>query len=132
VFGWRDPRLPRRLLPSTVLVMIGHTGDGASARLLIHAPDDDIGPGWSMDALIQRLRVLRRLRTHAQSLPISLAIRDLEGHRVLSLDEAGTLVDVALSPGIYHVSAEQGVARLSYTVALAPGTTFDLYLRLLR
>jgi hypothetical protein len=49
---------------------------------------------------------------------------------VLALDDAGPLVEVALCPGTYHVSAQRGRLRRGYTVTLQQGASFDLYLRL--
>lgn len=103
---------------------------GAAARLLIHADAGDVSPRWSVEALIQRLRARKSADCrHAGHAPIGLEVQDLEGHRLLSLDVAGPLVEVALSPGTYHVCTGLGGARRSYTVALGPGATFDLHLR---
>jgi hypothetical protein len=100
----------------------------SASRLLIHAARDDGPAGWTIESLIRRLRAHllegpRKLR----ALP-GLEICDLGGHQVLAIDDAGALVDVTLLPGTYHVSAEVDGVRRSYTVALEPGVSFDLYL----
>lgn len=102
--------------------------DSAAARLVIHT-SGSAGKGGSLGAFILRAGRLAGLQGDDRRRAIGLEIQDGEGHRVLALDAAGLLVDVALLPGTYRVSAEQGGARRSYTVALAPGSTFDLYLR---
>lgn len=102
----------------------------AAARLLIHTRGDDGCAGWSVDSIIQRMRarVLDGLRRDRALL--ALEIQDLEGHRLLALDDTGPLVDVALPPGIYHVSTELAGTRRQYTVALEQGASVDLFLRL--
>jgi hypothetical protein len=99
-----------------------------AARLLIHATD---GAGhWSLESL------LRRLRAHWRAVPADeraarrLEIHDLRGRRMLALDDAGPLVEVALPPGTYHVTARRGPVQRGYTVALEQGVSFDLHLRL--
>ena len=59
-----------------------------------------------------------------------MRIDDLHGKRMFSVDDAGPLVDVPLPAGTYHVSAQRGNARCSYTMTLEPGVSFDLRLRL--
>jgi len=94
----------------------------AVSRLRIHAA---AGDGWSVEALLQRLRG----RMHDRRAVLALEIDELHGHRVLALDDAGPLVDVALAPGTYHVNTAFAGRRRRYTVTLAPGAAFDLHLR---
>jgi hypothetical protein len=104
----------------------------SAARLLIHAVSDDGSASLTFESWIRRLREHVRDGPHgAQALRV-LEIRDLAGHRVLAIDDAGALVDVTLPPGTYHVSASLGGARRSYTVALEPGACFDLYVHAVR
>ena len=107
-------------------------GVSAVCHLLIHAKSDDGSNGWSVESLVQRIRAHVLDGPRGERPPTRLEIRDLEGQRVLAIDGACTLVDVALSPGTYHVRAELTGTRRSYTVALEPGASFDLYLRLAR
>lgn len=102
----------------------------AASRLLIHAAGADGRKGWSIDSFLQRLRARVMDGARSDRPFLALEIRDLEGHRLLALDDAGPLVDVALPPGTYHVTTAFGAARRSYTVALAQGTSFDLYTRM--
>ena len=51
---------------------------------------------------------------------------------MLALDLAGAMVDVALPPGIYRITARRGNTQRSYTVVLSPESAFDLHLRLPR
>jgi hypothetical protein len=103
--------------------------DGAAAsRLLIHAMGKNRRAHRSLDAFIERLRArVIDGRRNVQTL-LGLEIRDLEGHRVLALPDAGPLVDVTLPPGTYHVSTARGDTRRRYTVALEPGAFVELYL----
>jgi len=101
----------------------------AAARLLIHAEGDDGHDGWSVDALIQRMRARVLDGPRGEQPLLALQIHDLQGHRVLALDDACPLVDVALPPGTYHVTTDLAGTRRRYTVALEPGASVDLYLR---
>ncbi len=46
-----------------------------------------------------------------------------------SVDDAGPFVDIPLPAGTYHVTAELGKVRRSYTMTLEPGASFNLRLR---
>ncbi len=108
------------------------TGPTAGAHLLIHTGGDAAGGGWSLEALLQRMRAHVLSRPCPERAQLALEIHDQRGHSVLALDLAGSLVDVALQPGTYRVTAWRGTTRRSYTVALSPGTSFDLHVRLPR
>lgn len=99
------------------------------ARLLIHAQDDH-PPGRLADSPLQRLRALYPTARPAGRAPLRLSVETLAGDNVLSLDDAGPLVDVSLPAGTYHVTAHLGDAHRGYTMRLDPGTEFDLHLRL--
>lgn len=80
--------------------------------MLIHTTDDAlVGSGWHL---------------------LALEIHDQQGHKLLTINRAGPLVDILLAPGIYRVTARRGTLRRSYTVALSPGRSFDLHLPLRR
>lgn len=100
----------------------------ATVHLRIHTADDAASQGWSFDALRQRLRAPFLAPPRHGHTPLTLEIHDRQGHRVLALDLAGPLVDVALPPGVYRVTAQRGTRRRSYTVALGPDSSFDLHL----
>jgi len=104
--------------------------ESATARLLIHAAGDVRAEQRTFDSLMQRLRLRDTGGPRSGRLPLGLKIHDLHGLRVLALDDAGPLVDVALPPGTYHVTAQQGAVRRAYTITLEQGASFDLYLRL--
>lgn len=104
----------------------------AASRLLIHAAGDDGSDGWSIDSIIQRMRAHVLGGPRSKRALQALEIQDLQGHRVLALDDAGALLDVALPPGTYHVTTDLAGTRRRYTVALEQGASVDLYLRLAR
>jgi hypothetical protein len=80
---------------------------------------------------MQRLRALYAEGPwHDERAPLGLHIEDLQGHRVLTLDDAGPLIEVPLPAGTYHVSVCLGKVRRRYTLRLEHGASFDLYLRL--
>ena len=100
----------------------------AAAHLLIHAACDDGRDGWRVDSLVQRMRA-RVLDGRSDPPMLALQIHDLQGRRVLALDDACPLMDVTLSPGTYHVTTDLAGTRRRYTVALEAGASVDLYLR---
>ena len=105
--------------------------DGTEAsRLLIHAAGDNGSDGWSVESFIHRMRAHVLDGPRSERAPLALEIHDLEWHRVLALDDAPPLVDVALPPGTYHVTTNLAGKRRRYTIRLEPGASFDLYLRL--
>ena len=71
----------------------------------------------SVESIIQRVRAHRLGGARGERAAIGLEVRGLEGHRLLVLDAAGPLVEVALAPGTYHVSTELAGVRRSYTVS---------------
>jgi hypothetical protein len=107
------------------------TGSGACApsRLLIHAAGDDGCDGWTVAAVIQRMRLQVLDGPRGGRPPLALEIHDLLGHRMLTLSDARRLVDIVLSPGTYHVTTDLAGTRRRYTVALEQGVSVDLYLR---
>ena len=103
----------------------------AAARLLIHADDDARDRGKPTESTLQRLRALYAEGPwHDEQAPLNLQIDDLQGRRVLCVEDAGPLVDVPLPAGTYHVNVCLGKVRRCYTMKLEPGTSFDLHLRL--
>ena len=100
------------------------------AHLLIHA---DTEPVLKKTRLVATLRRLRSLYSHEldnpDSAPLSLQINDLQGQRVFVVESAAPLLDIPLPAGTYHVTAQCGHVCRSYTMAIEPGTTFNLYLR---
>lgn len=93
----------------------------AAARLLIHAPDVRC---WGMGAALQCLWA----RVGRDAPPPELQIHDLRGRRQLVLSEIGSLVDIALPPGTYHVTVDRVGRRRRYTVTLVRGGASDLHL----
>ncbi len=93
----------------------------AAARLLIHLPG---GSGRRLGAALQRLWM--------RAIPVAplpeLQIHDLHGRRQLALAEIGPLVDIALTPGVYHVTVERSGCQRRYTVTLVQGRAVDLHL----
>ncbi len=107
------------------------TGSPAGTHLLIHISDDaPVGSGWHLQALVQRLRARVLAAAHPAPALLALEIHDQQGHKLLTIDRAGPLVDIVLAPGIYRVTARRGTLLRSYTVALSPGRSFDLHLHL--
>lgn len=103
----------------------------AAARLLIHA-DGERGAGkGALRAALGRLwaSVAADAR-HAARVPLRLCIEDMQGRRVLAVDDAGALLDVPLPAGTYRVNADSGSVRRSYTMTLESGSSFDLHVHL--
>ena len=101
----------------------------AATRLLIHAASADGSDGWSIESFIQRMRAHVLDGPHSGHALPALEIQDLEGRRVLALDNTCPLVDVALAPGTYHVTTDLAGTKRRYTVALEQGASVDLHLR---
>ena len=99
------------------------------SRLLIHAQDDH-PPGRLSDSPLQRLRALYPTARPAGRAPLRLVIDTLAGDNVMSIDDAGPLVDLSLPAGTYHVTAHLGDTHRGYTMRLEPDASFDLHLRL--
>ncbi len=97
------------------------------ARLLIHA-EDYAGPSAHPETRWQWLRALFSSKDDGTQLRLSIV--DPQGNVMLASDNAGALLDVVLPPGTYQVIAQFGKVRRGYTLNLAQGTSFDLYLRL--
>jgi hypothetical protein len=101
------------------------------ARLLIHADDDPRTGGRRFESGFQRLRAIHATGPWSDKrATLRLQIDDLQGHRVHSADHVGPLLDVTLPAGTYHISVQHGKFRRKYTMALEPGTSFNLHLRI--
>ena len=102
-----------------------------TARLLIHAEVRGCAGGGRLETTLWRLRALYSSRSgQDERTPLCLQIDDLQGNRVLDINDAGALVDVILPARTYLVTAQRGIVRRSYTLTLAPDEPFNLYLRL--
>lgn len=102
----------------------------SAAHLLIHASAAPQADGWRIDSILQRLRAHYREGALDERESLNLQIHDLQGNRLLTLEDAGPLVDMALPPATYQITTQIGRTRRDYTVALEPGASVDLYLRL--
>ena len=107
------------------------TATPLAARLLIHADETYRARESQRNS---KLWWLRRLYSKAQGrenqAPLCLQIADLQGKQVMVIDDAEPLTDVSLPAGAYQVTAHLGKVRRDYTLTLASGASFDLYLRL--
>ena len=103
----------------------------AAARLLIHADSPSGAEEGAFETVLVRLQAILAAGTrHARRVPLRLIVEDLQGRRVLAVDDAGPLLEVPLPAGTYRVNADAGTERRSYTMTLEPGASFDLHLRL--
>ena len=108
-----------------------HVKKASTARLVIHAAGNSAPSDSRVAAVWRWLLAWFVLRENVDDrLPLSLHIDDLQGRRVHAVNDAGPLIDVSLSAGTYHVTALLGGVQRGYTIALASGVSFDLYLRL--
>lgn len=103
----------------------------SAAHLLIHA---EVGPlnrqgGSALEAALHRLQARYRRRPQPTSAALQLQVDNLQGLRMSAVADAGSLTDLPLPPGTYHVTALLGVYRRCYTMTLEPGTSFHLHLR---
>ena len=96
----------------------------ADARLRIVAPASR--PGGGLQGTVERLRSLC-LSVH-RAAPLRLRVDDLQGRRVLELDDVGPLVELPLPAGTYHVRSQRGTRQRAYTMVLEPGRPFTLVL----
>lgn len=62
---------------------------------------------------------------------LRLQVDDLAGKRVLTIDDAGPRVALALPAGTYQVTARVGELCRCYTITLTAGRSFDLALQAL-
>lgn len=97
-------------------------------RLLIHAGYESPAHGTPMKLAWRALLALYANCT-AHRGPLSLQIDDLQGSKLLAVEDAAALTEVPLPAGTYHVIARRGRVRRRYTMTLEQGT-FDLYLHL--
>ena len=103
----------------------------AAARLLIHADSAGGADEGALETVLVRLQAILAAGTRqARRVPLRLSVEDLQGRRVLAVDDAGPLLEVPLPAGTYRVNADAGTVRRSYTMTLEPGASFDLHLRL--
>jgi hypothetical protein len=104
----------------------GGAAEIASARLLIHTGD---AIGTIQSKLGLAFHAFGRMRMRGKDRePIQVFVEDMEGNRVLALDDAAPLIDLPLPPGTYQVMARQGKVRRGYTLKLERNSSFDLYL----
>jgi hypothetical protein len=104
---------------------------GAPARLRIHAERPAGGPATALESALHRLR--RRYasgRATPQRPPLALQVDDLQGRRLLAIEDAGALTDLPLAAGTYQVGVTLDGRRRSYTLTLEAGAAFDLHLQL--
>lgn len=99
---------------------------GTRARLLIHASADE--SRWSMSVLFRRWLARMRGLPPADPALALLEIRDLPGRRLLTLTNAGDLIDMVLPTGTYHVTALTSENHRRYTVVLEQDATTELHL----
>jgi hypothetical protein len=98
---------------------------------LIHAQADGSERERHFGSPLRRLRALYADGPwHDERAPLELQVDDLQGHRVLEIEDAGPLTDIPLPAGTYQVSVHLGRVRRSYTMTLEEGASFDLHLRL--
>jgi hypothetical protein len=102
----------------------------ADAHLLIHADAPTDRRRRSAESPLQRLLALYSDGADHERAALRIEIHDLQGHRILTVDDASPLLDVSLPAGTYHVSTRLGPVTRGYTMSLQAGGAFDLYLRL--
>ncbi len=102
----------------------------SAARLVIHDEREVDGICKYVEYQLKRLRALYSDRPGHDRAPLKVEINDLQGCRVLAIDNAGSLIDVPLPAGTYHVTAHLGKLRRGYTMTLQQGESLDLHLRL--
>lgn len=119
--------MARRPTADDAAMTDAHTLAGATSRLLIHTLANG-GGGWTLPVLLRR--ALARVRGAASDdpAPPMLDILDLSGHRLLTVTHVGTVIDLALPAGTYHVTTRNGGNRRSYTVVLVQDRTTELQL----
>jgi hypothetical protein len=54
-------------------------------------------------------------------------VQDLQGRHVSTVEPAGSLTQLRVPPGTYVVRASTGSEQRTYTLTLAAGTSFELY-----
>ena len=103
----------------------------ASARLLIHAVEDDCAGRGMLSRIrpLLRLLMLRELRPNRRE-PTRMRVDDLDGQPFLACEDVRLPIDMSVPAGTYHVTVRQGKLQRRYTVTLQDGATFDLQLRL--
>ena len=101
----------------------------ASARLLIHVADRP-EPSALRQTWQRLARSLSGRGRGRHGLPLKVAVQDLEGHRIGSIEPAGPLTQLQLPAGTYVVMASSGSERRTYTLTLSAGTSFELNIEL--
>lgn len=101
------------------------------ARLLIHVDTELTATKTRFQNTWERLRWIYSFDLgHTDLAPLKLRIKDLQGKSVFAIKSVEPLLDIPLPAGTYHIAAERGKVCRSYTMAIEPGTSFDLHLRL--
>jgi hypothetical protein len=97
-----------------------------TARLVIHAANrpELCARRWTLQRLAGWLIGRRRDR---EGLPLKLTVQDLQGRHVSTVEPAGSLTQLRVPPGTYVVKASTGSEQRTYTLTLAAGTSFELY-----
>ena len=104
------------------------------ASLVIHAAADPAARGTLFTAPLEWMYWLRSLYAPAAASktkpdgPLRLHIDNLQGQRVFTADDAGTLVELALPVGTYNITAVLGSLCRGYTLTLVEGVPSQLYL----
>ena len=102
----------------------------SAGRLIIHAEGKGSVSGRRLETTLRWLRALCSNNQKDERAPLRLQILDLQGNLMLASDDAGALVEVLLPAGTYQVKTQFGKVQRGYTLTLAQGASFDLYLRL--
>lgn len=102
---------------------------GATSRLRIHA--DSSSDGFEREGFRAMSAVWRRWWVRVRGGPAlcTLEVRDLPGHRLLTLSNAGSLIDMVLPTGTYQVTTQTGESLRRYTVVLERDVITELHLQ---
>ena len=109
-----DPAVPSP--PAAAHLLIRVDGEHRSGCRSLQSP-----LRWLLEWCSRRARPTRRPL-------LDLRVDDALGRPVLAVQDPGSLIDLPLPSGTYHVSANLGRVRKSYTLALQAGTPFELHL----
>jgi hypothetical protein len=107
-----------------------HCPESLPARLLIHAGTvPGVGNRRFDRLLLQWCAWAAKAWRQRPSTPKGVYVDDLQGRQFFASEDAGSLIEVPLPAGTYHVSVRLGDVRRRYTVKLEHGSIVDLYLR---